>query len=155
MSLFPFSLVKVRGLKVIHLSLFFIRCWILYFQKIQFTEEPVQTRPFTSQRSKSVVFCFDFFFVLFQKCLKIHSPDLLQLLNLKAVLLRDCGGNCCVKKEKVRGFWHAKFTPLLRIGDHRHGNRKATAGVRLVGSCSSSQLPRWPPHGPGVVPAMW
>lgn len=62
-------------------------------------------------------------------------------MKRKAGLLKGCGGNCSVKIERVRGFGSAKFTPLLRTGDHCHGNRKATASVRLVGSCSSSQLP--------------
>lgn len=46
-------------------------------------------------------------------------------------------------------------TTTCRTWDHCHSNGEEAAGLRLVGSRSSSQLPRWPPHGPGVVPAMW
>lgn len=36
--------------------IFATRYWIFYFQKIQLTEEPVQTRPFASKCRKSVIF---------------------------------------------------------------------------------------------------
>lgn len=48
-----------------------------------------------------------------------------------------------------------RFTTPYRTGDHCHSNREAAAGVRLVGSRSSSQLPWGPPHGPCLVPSVW
>lgn len=45
----------------VDIFVFAIRCWILYFQKIQLTEEPVQTRPYTSKCCKLVIFYFFLF----------------------------------------------------------------------------------------------
>lgn len=35
-----------------HVPLFVARYWILYFQEVQLTEEPVQARPFASECCK-------------------------------------------------------------------------------------------------------
>lgn len=159
----------------VNIFLFAIRHWILYFQKVQLTEEPVQTKPFTSKCCKSVFF----FFFLFKCVLNLFSisrPILSLLLShieflISQLMLYKWTGNAfpvCVRMNREMGSYSLKsyillrnilrhllsFTPL-RTGDHRHSNREAAAGVWLVGSRPSPQLPRWPPHGPGVVPAMW
>ena len=59
----------------VNICLFAVRYWILYFQKIQLTEEPVQTGPFTSECCKSVMF------VSFQCIIKIKTNSFIYALS--------------------------------------------------------------------------
>lgn len=60
--------------------LFAIRYWILYFQKIQLTEEPVQTRPYTPECCKSVIFQDSGLFDVFSESRQILPHCTLSLM---------------------------------------------------------------------------
>ena len=138
----------------VNICLFAVRYWILYFQKIQLTEEPVQTGPFTSECCKSVMF------VSFQCIIKIKTNSFIYALSrlisvsTHAVSEEEENAFALCQSEVADGDFISEVTCKFcsetfpfstipcRTGDHRHGNREAAAGVRLVGSRSSSQLPR-------------
>lgn len=83
-ALFSFSCKMLcLVVKDVNIFLFAIRYWILYFQKIQLTEEPVQTRPYTSKCCKSVIFLSVVLYSLnhLKPLIRFHISFLIMYLN--------------------------------------------------------------------------
>lgn len=109
-------------------------------QKNQFRRDP--THPSVASQFVSL---------LFYLYLLTHSDKVFFFIDF--LLTSKWGGRQRVGKSYSE--ISVCFTTPYRTGDHCHSNREAAAGVRLVGSRSSSQLPWWPPHGPRMVPSLW
>ena len=92
-----------------------IRYWILYFQEIELTEEPVQTRPDTSKCCQSVVFIFykTFSLVLFRVisvsqlllCTSEWSVDLWSDLHFLHTAGLETIATATGKRLLVSGWW--------------------------------------------------